>query len=405
MKSKKLVFFSIGVLVLLSLLVFAQTKKLREVGRYKLIDIKEGMPTEEVMKTIVEKYAGDIKTGFDLAGASDLYLPFMDQIRQSAFQERELAVGEKMMWMVFRVQGRVKVVYDLEWAGKAPLPVYFFGVNVGDKKYNIIMPKSCGNISLLNVEAGPGAEREAKPALQELTPEERYQIGKAKIYAENYDLLLDVDRYCSFKIWEDELPGLRIIGAERENEKVMFSDGDIVYINGGTNDNLEQGQVFTVLKIEDNLPGYGRLAFKKGRALILSLTDTVATAVIEDSCGDSRIGHYLVPFEPIEGVTGKDLGYNVPPVEFSGVRGKVVYLQNDNVQAASNDWALIDLGARDGVGVGEQLLLYRKIRPDLPIEVFGNSVIINVQSETSTIKVLSCRDALHKDDLVMARPQ
>jgi len=102
MKNKGLIFILVGVFILFSLSAFAETKKLEEIGRYTLVRIKGEVPTAEVMKTLIDKYAGDIKYGFDLAGYSDLFLPFLDQIKQSAFEEKEIAIGEKFMWMLFR---------------------------------------------------------------------------------------------------------------------------------------------------------------------------------------------------------------------------------------------------------------------------------------------------------------
>ena len=152
MKNKKVAFLAIGILILFSLSTFAETKRLEQIGRYTLVRIKGEVPTEEVMKILLEKYAGDIKYGFDLAGYGDLYFPFMDQIKGAAFKDKEIAVGEKFMWMLFRSQGKVKVVQDLEWAGKEPLPVFSFTVVKEFMHYEFVMPKPCGNISLLKVE-------------------------------------------------------------------------------------------------------------------------------------------------------------------------------------------------------------------------------------------------------------
>lgn len=152
MKNKRIAFLAVGILILFSLSTFAETKKLEEIGRYTLVRIKGQVPTQEVMKILIDKYAGDIKYGFDLAGYGELFLPFMDQIRESAFEEKEIPVGEKFMWMLFRSRGKVKVVQDLEWAGKAPLPVFSFTVVKEYMHYEFVMPKPCGNISLLKVE-------------------------------------------------------------------------------------------------------------------------------------------------------------------------------------------------------------------------------------------------------------
>jgi hypothetical protein len=408
MKDKKWYLVLIGLMILTSLSIFAQTKKLRDIGRYRFLPIKAGTPAPEIMKVIAEKYADDIKRGFDLAGYPSLYPPFIDRIRQSAFTESQLAVGSKMLWMIFRAQGQIQVIHDLEWAGQEPLPVLSFSIQEGDQKYELIMPKTCGNISLEKVESAAAPAKEQKPSeptlpLQE-KPEERYEISKAKIFQEFTDMISEVDLYCSFSIWEDEIPWLKIIGAQRESEKTMFSDGDVIYLNRGKDGDVKPGQIFWVLEIRDELRGYGPMAFGKGRARVQYDDDGTTVAVVEHSCDAVRIGYYLVPFEGRKGITGKDLGYDVPPVEADGVKGSLVYVQNNLRQIGSYQWALIDLGAEQGIQVGQQMILYRRTSKDLPVQILGNCIVIDVKSKTSTIKVLSCRDVIRKGDRVMERP-
>ena len=409
MKDKKWHLILIGLMILTSINIFGQTKKLRDVGRYKFITVKAGAPASEIMNLMLEKYAVDVERGFDLAGSPSLYLPFMDRVRQSAFSERELAVGDTMQWMIFRSQSQVKVIQDLEWAGQEPLPVYSFTVLSEDNKYEFVMPKSCGNIALQRVESAPVTGEEQKPPQAQTQPlqekaEERYQITKAKIFQEFADLINEVDMYCSFFVWENEIPGLVIKGAERESEKAMYSDNDVVYLNQGADRGIEPGQIFRILEIKDQLPGFGPIARGKGRARIQYTSPDTSVAVVEHACGDVRRGHYLVPFEAKEGVAGKDLGYDVFPVEGDGVKGQLVLLQSNLKQIGSNHWAIIDLGADKGIQVGQQLIVYRRMRADVPVQILGNCVVIDVQSRTSTIKILSCRDVIEKGDLVMERP-
>jgi len=152
MKNKKIVFLLIGTLILFSLSSFAETKKLKQIGRYTFVRIKGEVPTAEVMKILLDKYTGDIKYGFDLVGYGDLFLPFLEQIKKASFKEKLLPPGDKLMWMFFRSRGRVKAVEDIEWAGKAPLPVFSFIVKKDYKHYEFVMPRPCGNIALLKVE-------------------------------------------------------------------------------------------------------------------------------------------------------------------------------------------------------------------------------------------------------------
>lgn len=414
MKNKKWAFFIfIGILILLSLNTLAETKKLREIGRFKFIDTN--VPVDQWMKAIAERYAEDVKIGFTLAGYPDVYLPFMDQIRQSAFEEGTLPVGGLMKWMVFRSQGKVKLVQDLEWAGSEPLPVLYFAFEAGDKNYEFVMPKACGNISLLSVEpVMPRPEREGEPAMRQDQPEQQPQdeILRARIYDEIYDLLSETDLYCSFRIHSGDIPDMTIIGADFETERDIYSDGDLMYVDKGRADGLEEGQLFLVLEITSRrawdkdyeFENYGNLAFKKGRARIVDMAEHKSTVVLEKCCDPVRIGSYLVPFEPDESLIGKDLGFDVPPFKADGVSGRIIFMQNDFNQIASGKWALINMGAGDGLHRGQQLLLYRELHVDAPLQVFGNLVVIDVQGETATVKVLSCRDAVNMGDLVMLRP-
>ena len=414
MKNNKrlLVLMGLMVMVLVTLQVSGQTKKLRDIGRYKFLPLDAGQPAPEMMKVVAEKYADDVRRGFEVAGAPQLYPQFMEQIRQGAVTERELPVGTTMAWMIFRSQGQIKAVHDLEWAGREPLPVMAISVQEGNEKYEIVVPKACGNVALERVESVPAPAGEAEPAPEpapqppfQQKQEDRYQISKGKIYQEITDLINQTDLYCSYSVWEKEIPELQIIGAEREDDKTMFSDGDLVYLNTGKDGAIEPGQIFWVLEFNYQLPEYGPVAVGRGQVRVLHVTEDRSVAVIEKSCDRIRIGELLVPFEAKEGMMGKDLGYDVPPVEVDGIRGHLVYLQSHLNQIGSHMQTLIDVGEDQGLQVGQQLILYRKIRPELPITILGSCVVIDVKSRTSTVKVLSCKDAIVPTDLIMERPR
>ena len=413
MKNNKrlLVLIGLMVMVLVTLQVSGQTKKLRDIGRYKFLPMDAGRPAPEMMKVFAEKYADDVRRGFEVAGAPQLYPQFMEQLRQGAVTERALPVGTTMVWMIFRSQGQIKAVHDLEWAGREPLPVMAISVQEGNEKYEIVVPKACGNVALERVESVPAPAGEAEPAPEpapqppfQQKQDDRYQISKGKIYQEITDLINQTDLYCSYSVWEKEIPELQIIGAEREDDKIMFSDGDLVYLNKGKDGAIEPGQIFWVLEFNDQLPEYGPIAIGRGQVRVLHVTEDRSVAVIEKSCDRIRIGERLVPFEAKEGMMGKDLGYDVPPVEVDGIKGHLVYLQSHLNQIGSHMQTLIDIGEDQGLQVGQQLILYRKIRPGLPITILGSCVVIDVKSRTSTVKVLSCKDAIVPTDLIMERP-
>ncbi|MDP2914212.1 MAG: hypothetical protein Q8O91_02015, partial [Candidatus Aminicenantes bacterium] len=93
MRNRKLVLLVTALLVIFTVVSFAQTKKLTRIGVNTFAQVRGNIPTAQVMKTIAEKYAGDIKYGFDKVGMSDLYLPFLDQLNAGAFTEKSIPVG------------------------------------------------------------------------------------------------------------------------------------------------------------------------------------------------------------------------------------------------------------------------------------------------------------------------
>jgi surface-anchored protein len=141
----------VAILILLTATSFAETKKLKRIGLYTFVEVRGAVPTAEVMKMLFDRYADDIKTGFELAGYQELYQPFMDQLKTTQFKDEQVAVGDKLMWMMFRSQGQVKVAQDIEWAGKEPLAAFAIEVKKDWKIYDFVIPKPCGNIALRSI--------------------------------------------------------------------------------------------------------------------------------------------------------------------------------------------------------------------------------------------------------------
>lgn len=253
------------------------------------------------------------------------------------------------------------------------------------------------------------------PASAQTMPDDQeqvqHQIERAKIFREAYPVIAEVDLYCSLFVHEGELPDLMITGAEKGYEKTIFSDADIVFLNKGKNAGLEVGQVFLVVEIGDSLGDFGHLANKRGRAHVIFLEDERAVARIEKSCGRVMVGNYLLPFEELETLLGKDIGYEIYAEGETGQVGNIIYLERDYNQIGSGGWAIIDIGDEAGIQVGQQLTIYKRIqnpqtlefRKDLPKIGVGSSVVISVGKRTATVKVLSCWDSISMGQTVQGK--
>ena len=221
------------------------------------------------------------------------------------------------------------------------------------------------------------------------------QIRKAKIFDETYQLINESDLNCSFYMHEEGklLPDIRIIGGERMNEKSLFSDGDIIYIDKGAADGIEIGQLFLTVGLRAKVAKLGTVMERHGRARIVRLDDGTATAKVEKGCGTIKAGDFLLPFEEGEGEIGKDLGFGDMDPNASK-KGKVIFIENDFHISATGQWALIDMGRQHCVQIGDQLNVFHRAKPDLPREAVASAIIIDVRGATSTIKILAARDAV-----------
>jgi len=231
-----------------------------------------------------------------------------------------------------------------------------------------------------------------RPFAQEI----QAQIQKAKIFEDTYQLINESDLNCSFYMHEEgkPLPDTRIVGAERMNEKGIFEDGDLVYINKGSADGLEIGQLFLTVGLRAKVAKIGTVMERHGRARIVRLDgERTASARIEKGCGRILIGDYLLPFEEEQGEIGKDLGFGDMDPNASK-RGRVIYIENDFHISGSGQWALIDMGRQHCVQIGDQLNVFHQAAPGLPREAFASAIIIDVRGATSTIKILGARDAV-----------
>ncbi len=236
------------------------------------------------------------------------------------------------------------------------------------------------------------------------------EIKSARMYHDIHPLITESDLYCSFFILEDEeKPDIKIVGAERGDEVVLLREQDIFYINKGNESGIEPGQIFLILEMGPKIKSpigrkkYGQLALKRGRAEIVAVASNRASARLDKACGQVTAGQFLVPFEERTGLVGKDLGYEDISFEEEGTGGLIVYLQNDWGQIGTGNWALIDLGAEDGFQFGHQLIAYRVTKEAISPKILGSLIVIDTRTKTSTVKVLSCRDALRVGDRVRTR--
>lgn len=235
------------------------------------------------------------------------------------------------------------------------------------------------------------------------------EAKKARLYKDVFPLISETDLSCSFFVMKKPRLDIQIVGAEKQDERVLFRESDIFFVNKGSSDGLETGQIFNVVEVGNKVRNpftgkyYGRLILKRGRAQIVSVEEKQAFAKLEKACDQVTLGQYLVPFEEKSELLGSDLGYDVEINEEKD-HGTLIYFQDEFGQISRGQWAIIDLGEEDGIHFGQQLVIYRKTdKKKGSIKKLGSLIVIDVQENSSTVKILSSIDALALGDRVQPR--
>ena len=147
------------------------------------------------MKRMAERRGipDDIRTVMREAGIPEAADPFIAAISRgtstriagncstaapgNAIVDCQEPVGAVYEWMAYRPIVRGKPVPGrkdrVRWAGRRPFAAFLVRVEAGDKLYTFIMPKACGNFSLVSVGTSPAAAAAAAQAAREQAAREQ----------------------------------------------------------------------------------------------------------------------------------------------------------------------------------------------------------------------------------------
>jgi hypothetical protein len=210
------------------------------------------------------------------------------------------------------------------------------------------------------------------------------------------------DVYCfADLVQDDSIYPFTITSAERMDFQDSFSEGDIVYIDGGVNQGVAAGDRFFVLnrirplKRLFDKPKMGRIYTEEtigiiyskiGQIKVLCAQEDTAIAEITYACDPIDIGNVLQPFKPIP----VPLVIAPDPSDRCDVPnglpiGRIIYTRDDQLEIGGGWLVFIDLGSADGVYPGQFATIYR----DNPVEgmprlVLGELGVLTVEETYST---------------------
>lgn len=237
------------------------------------------------------------------------------------------------------------------------------------------------------------------------------------------------DIYCAGFIGDEEYEfERRIIGSEYENlgprmsshsaavkghwgtvdtVKLGLATGDIVYLDGGVDDALSAGQLFTVVTPQERVhhPNTGRAMGRfykySGRVRVLSVQEQTAIGEIVHSCEQMFVGATLQPFVPQPVPLARRpymRGVNDPRSEDLEEGPMIVRSTSNLISLGQGHVIYLDRGAEHDLVPGDIYTIYRLNEPGMPAVVIGEAGILSVEAETASAKILESRYTVHVGD-------
>ena len=196
------------------------------------------------------------------------------------------------------------------------------------------------------------------------------------------------DLYCTGFI-ADAPPrvDLQVVGAEKENWKSTFAQGDVVFLNRGRGAGVQPGAVYYILRPLGKVKHpfthkkLGYLVRELGMLRVVEVGDRTSTAEITVSCDMVEFGDLLKPYEEY---SGPNFGDARPLPRFGegsgGTTGQIVMAPGYHENLSANRVVFIDLGSRQSIHQGDVFTIFREIGREEGITKTPNYKIVDKRS-------------------------
>lgn len=176
------------------------------------------------------------------------------------------------------------------------------------------------------------------------------------------------DIYCSGfirKHWTP--PHLTIISGPTRSREAL-AEGDLVYLNEGSAEGIQNGDQFTILKQGQKVSHpqsgrkLGRFIQRVGRAKILAVQEHTSIAKITQSCDEVTYGMKLIPWKvipiPWSIKASKKLPFYIP-WNSNETYGRVVWTEDRLESVGQHNLIYVTLGSQNQILPGDKLLIFR----------------------------------------------
>jgi hypothetical protein len=248
--------------------------------------------------------------------------------------------------------------------------------------------------------------------------------------------------YCSGFLSDPKVPDeIRIISGEESTFTIVFGPGDNVYINRGEDKGVKVGDRYAIVRPETDAANewfYGQTKLFKemgthyrdlGQVRVVNVQPKVSVAEVVFSCDQMQRGDIMRPFEERPAPPYKDAAKfdHFAPVSGKPV-GTVVSAFDYHQLLGRGDAAYVNIGAAKGVKVGDYIRVFRyqemkkdvnasagepgyqyKVfgfgsaptrytAKDLPREVLGEGIVLNVSRNAATVLITYSMKSMYAGD-------
>jgi len=220
-----------------------------------------------------------------------------------------------------------------------------------------------------------------------------------------YPLSEEVTIQCANYISDIEDESMRIMGSEEGDRKIALADGDIVYLNKGSQNGIFPGdRYYTQRRLFEvthpvNGESVGWHIQRSGWLVVLAAQEETAIAEIIQPCIEVLAGDYLLPFEPVPVplLPVQEPAHRLTP-ETGNTRGHIVSSLNGHLTLGQGLLVSLDLGEEDGIIPGNVFTIYRYVYPGVQRKILGELAVLTVREKTSTAEILSSVDIIDIGD-------
>jgi hypothetical protein len=180
----------------------------------------------------------------------------------------------------------------------------------------------------------------------------------------------DSTLFCAGYIRYQKLPHMpEIVGAQDEQEQRTYSDGDVVYLNEGSQQGIKEGQTFQIIRPRGTVKGVHRekkgflgiYVQDVGQLQVFKVRQNTSVAKITFACDIALLGDLLAPVPDRESPQARagELDRYADP---SGKQnGRLMMAKDNREMVTRNDVVYIDLGGEDNIKAGDYLTIYRPL--------------------------------------------